>query len=71
MQANTKQNQIFENESSNEEISFVKLVYKMREAQTEYFTTRTLDSLRTAKALEKRVDNQLKQSQEINATATK
>ena len=41
------------------EISFVSLVRKMREAQREYFRTRSKDSLMKSKTLEKQVDEAL------------
>ena len=41
------------------EISFVSLVRKMREAQREYFRTRSKNSLMKSKVLEKQVDEAL------------
>ncbi len=40
--------------------SFKKLVFKMREAQKNYFATRERKYLQQAKALEKKVDETLK-----------
>lgn len=37
-------------------VEFYSLVQEMREAQKEYFRTRSKDSLRKSKTLEKRVD---------------
>ena len=42
-----------------EERQIVTAVKLMREAQKEYFRTRSHDSLRKSKALEKRVDNMM------------
>ena len=40
-------------------MDFYSLVKEMREAQKEYFRTRSKDSLKRSKALEKRVDEAL------------
>lgn len=38
---------------------FEKLVFDMREAQKRYFRDRSMDALRDAKSLERRVDEEL------------
>ena len=43
---------------------FAELVEKMREAQKEYFKTRTSEALRISKQYEKQVDEQLKARRE-------
>lgn len=43
---------------------FAELVEKMREAQKEYFRTRTSEALRISKQYEKQVDEQLKARRE-------
>ena len=44
-----------------EERQIVTVVKLMREAQKEYFRTRSHDSLRKSKALEKRVDDMIEE----------
>ena len=49
----------------NKVCAFRELVTEMREAQRTYFRTRSVDALRWAKAMEKRVDDELSPQQEL------
>ena len=45
--------------------SFFKLVVALRDKQKEYFRTRSQSALRESKALEKRVDDEIKRVEQI------
>ena len=45
--------------------SFFKLVAALRDKQKEYFRTRSQSALRESKALEKRVDDEIKRVEQI------
>lgn len=45
--------------------AFYKLVVALRNKQKEYFRTRTQEALRESKALEKRVDDEIKRVENI------
>lgn len=45
--------------------AFYKLVVALRKKQKEYFRTRTQSALRESKALEKRVDDEIKRVEDI------
>ena len=45
--------------------AFYKLVVALRDKQKEYFRTRTQSALRESKALEKRVDDEIKRVENI------
>lgn len=50
--------------------AFYKLVVALRNKQKEYFRTRTQSALRESKALEKRVDDEIKRVEDILKSKT-